>query len=711
MNSTETPATLALPGAGTLGRLVDRAARLVGQRVERSRLDDLDRLPAPAGGDAAQAAASFGRAWRLAGLEGEPAPLPGPTPADLPFVAHAASGWLLVSGRAADGTWRAEDHDGLPVPLRALEGATCLALPRPRRAAAGRPSALGLVRRALWARKKVFADAVLATAIVSLLALATSLYAMQVYDRVIPTQGVQTLWVLTVGVALSILLEFVLKHLRSHMVDRSCNAIDHELSEWFFARMLGIRMEARPPSVGTLASQVKGFEMVRGVLASTSLFVLADVPFAALFLAVIAMVGGWVVVVPIIAMPIALAVGLAFQGAIQRHTRDTVAASNLKAGLLVEAVDGAEALKANSGEWTAQARWNRLVDQATDADQGIRGLTALSQNLTMAMQQLAYVALVAYGAWLVAHNQLTMGALLACSIIGSRAMAPIVQLPGVMVQWALARTALEGLDQIIALPNEADEAHAVLTPQSLEGGLRFERVRFAYGMGRQAALEIERLEIKPGERVGLVGPIGSGKSTLLKLASGLYRPREGKVFLGGIDLATLSPAVARELVGYLPQEPRLFSGTLRDNLLLGLPDPGEDAILAAARRTGLIDLVLGQQAGLALELTEGGRGVSGGQKQLIALTRLLLARPKVWLLDEPTGSMDSATEARVVNLLRDLAAEGITLVVTTHKTALLPVLDRVMVLQSGRVQFDGPRDAVLARLSGKPQPVAQGAAA
>ncbi|NNU43720.1 hypothetical protein HK415_12005 [Ramlibacter sp. B156] len=428
----ETPPTMAAPDTGTLGRLVERAARLVGQRVERSRLDDLDRLPEPVHDDAAQAATLFAQAWRLAGLEGEPAPLSSPTPANLPFVARVASRWLLVSGRAADGSWRAEDPAGIPAPLPTLERASFLALPRARRAAAGRPSALGLVRRALWARKKVFADAVLATAIVSLLALATSLYAMQVYDRVIPTQGVQTLWVLTVGVALSVLLEFVLKHLRSHMVDRTCNAIDHELSEWFFARMLGIRMEARPPSVGTLASQVKGFEMVRGVLASTSLFVLADVPFAALFLAVIAMVGGWVVVVPIIAMPIALAVGLAFQGAIQRHTRDTVAASNLKAGLLVEAVDGAEALKANSGEWTVQARWNRLVDQATEADQGIRGLTALSQNLTMALQQLAYVALVAYGAWLVAQNQLTMGALLACTIIGSRAMAPIVQLPGVM---------------------------------------------------------------------------------------------------------------------------------------------------------------------------------------------------------------------------------------------------------------------------------------
>lgn len=691
---------------GGMSKLLDRAARLTGQRVAGARWGDLDHLTGradePSTGDAA---ALFAEAWRLAELDGVPVPLRDPTPADLPFVAHAGEhGWVLVTARGHDGAWRAESPDGAELSLPRLDKVTCVSLPRRSHVAKARPKALGLVWQALWAHKSVFGDAVLATGLVSLLTLATSLYAMQVFDRVIPNQGFHTLWVLTVGVALSVVLELLLKQVRSHIVDRTCNTIDHELSEWFFNRMLGIRMEARPPSVGTLASQVKGFEMVRGVLASTSLFVLADVPFALLFLGVIAAVGGWVVAVPLISLPIALAAGLMFQGVIQRHTRRNLSASNRKAGLLVEAVDGAEALKSNSAEWAIQSRWNRLVAETSDAEQNIRTYTALSQNLTVAFQQLSYIALVAAGAYFVTENRLTMGGLLACSIIGNRAMTPIVQLPGVMVQWALARAALEGLEQIVALANEADDAHAVLAPQALEGGFRFERARFVYGMAKRVALEVERLEVAPGERVGLIGPIGSGKSTLLKLASGLYRPAEGKVFLGGVDLATLAPTVTREIVGYLPQETRLFSGSLRDNLLLGLPDPGEEAILAAAKRTGLIDLILGQPAGLALELTEGGRGVSGGQKQLIALTRMLLARPKVWLLDEPTGAMDSATEARVVNLLRELAAEGATLVVTTHKTALLPLLDRLVVLHGGRVQLDGPRDAVLARISAKPQP-------
>lgn len=686
-----------------IATLIDKAARLAGQRVSGGRLGDLASLPEGLG-----AAALFAEAWRAAGLDGDPARLRGPSPANLPLAGWRADlGWLLVQGRGADGLWRAERLDGSALSLERLDDVECFSLPRRSETSASAPRAIVLVLRAILARKSVFLEAVLATGLVNLLTLATSIYSMQVYDRVIPNQGFQTLWVLSVGVALAVGLEFLLKQVRSHTVDRTCNAIDQQLSEWFFNRMMGIRMEARPASVGTLASQVKGFEMVRGVLASTSLFVLADVPFALFFILVIALVGGWVVAVPLIALPIALAAGLMFQRVIERHTRLNLAGNNRKAGLLVEAVDGAESLKANSAEWKLQGRWNRLVAETAESDQRIRTYSAFAQNLTVALQQFGYVALVALGAYFVTINQLTMGGLLACTIISNRAMMPIVQLPGVMVQWAHARAAIEGLDQIIALPSEADSAHHALAPQTLEGGLRFERVRFAYGMAARPALEVARLEIKPGERVGLLGAIGSGKSTLLKLSSGLFRPTEGKIFLGDVDLALLASEVTRESIGYLPQDARMFSGTLRDNLLMGLPDPGDEAILQAAQRTGLVELIGGQPKGLALEITEGGRGVSGGQKQLIMLTRTLLAGPRIWLLDEPTGSMDSVTEARIVNLLREITAAGATLVAATHKTALLPLFDRLIVLQAGRVLLDGPRDAVLAKLSGRPQPAPQ----
>jgi ATP-binding cassette subfamily C protein LapB len=510
-------------------------------------------------------------------------------------------------------------------------------------------------------------------------------------------------------VMLAIGLEFILKQVRARIVDHACNDVDQQLSEWFFQRMLGIRMEARPASVGTLAAQVKGFEMVRGVLTSTSLFVLTDVPFALIFLAMIFIIGGPLVVVPLVALPLALVCGLMFQRAIQSHTRKNLNASNRKAGLLVEAVDGVETLKGSSAEWMMQARWGELVAESSHAEQNIRDYAALSQNITASFQQLTNVALIAMGAWLVAQNEMSMGALMACTIISNRALMPIVQLPAVMVQWAHARASIDGLEQVISLPNEADTAPFALTPRSLDTGLRLERVRFGYGGAHKLALEVPALTIRPGERVGLVGVIGSGKSTLLKLASGLYQPAEGKVYLGDMDMALLAPAVVREVIGYLPQETRLFSGSLRENLLLGLADPGEEAILAAAKRTGLIDLILGQPRGLALPITEGGRGVSGGQRQLIAVTRLLLAKPRIWLLDEPTGAMDAKTEARIVSLLAELAAEGVTMIATTHKTALLPLFERLVVLQTGQVLLDGPRDAVLAKLSGKPLAESSGA--
>jgi ATP-binding cassette subfamily C protein LapB len=376
-----------------------------------------------------------------------------------------------------------------------------------------------------------------------------------------------------------------------------------------------------------------------------------------------------------------------------------------KNGLLVESVEGGESLKALHGEWQLAGRWKDLVSEVADADERIRIYSAWSQNLTALLQQVGYVALVAAGAYMVATNQLTMGGLLAITIISNRAMTPIVQLPGVLVQWAHARAAISGLDSILALPNENDRPEGMLTPQAIEASVRVERLRFAYGLQR-TVLDVEGLAIAAGEKVGLIGPVGSGKSTLLKVLSGLYRPQEGRVFLGGMDVASLNPSVVRETVGYLPQDPRLISGTLRQNLVMGLPDPGDDAILQAAKLTGLFELLSQNPRGLALEISEGGRGVSGGQKQMIALTRLALACPRVWVLDEPTSSMDNDAEMKVVRMLKELLRPEDTLVVATHKTAFLSMLTRLVVVRDGRISADGPRDTVLAALQARPAPAA-----
>lgn len=683
---------------------IEYAARLSGQAVSRAHLDDIVKATGVGKIASGQATAAFVGAWQAGRLRRTPQSLPTPRQEDCPFVAHHAElGWLVIVSQNADGSWAAQNVAGEKLTVRHLADSECVSIPDKGANKEIKQKSADLVWRSLLKRRSIFAEALVATFLVNILTLSTSLYSMQVYDRVIPNRGFSTLFVLSAGVFIMVMLELLLKHVRSHTLDKTATHIDAELSEWFFRRALGIRLESRPASVGTLASQIRGFELIRGVLSSTTIFVLTDVPFALLFILVILMIGGWMALIPLLLLPVALIAGLVFQRQIIRSTKENQGQTNRKAGLLVESIDGAESLKANGAEWKLQARWNQLVAESGTSDEKVRHLSNLSQHITVALQQLGYISMIALGAYLVTENTLTMGALIACSIISNRTLSPITQLPAIMIQIAQAKVAADGLDNLISLPNELDDVTSGMIPGLIEKSIRFDQSLFCYGKRDRIALEIAKLEIKPGERVGILGTIGSGKSTLLKLASGLYRPSEGRVFLGDLDMTMVAPKILRETIAYLPQDMRLISGTLRENLLQGLPDPGDEVILETARKTGLIDLITNHPNGLALPITEGGRGISGGQIQLISLTRMVLAKPAVYILDEPTASMDAITEARVVALLGQLASEGATLLIATHKTALLPILDRLLVIQNGKFIIDGPRDLVLAQISGQPR--------
>lgn len=689
--------------------LIEHSAKLIGQVVPRERIDEITQALQKLS-EQTPAATVIQTAWKSAGLHGKPKALTAPATHNLPFLGwQTEQGWLTVVAQNADRSWTAQSIEGQLIKLDNLSKTECVSLPGKHSAAAhiSPVTTASLVWDAVYEHKTIFLEAALATGLINILTLATSLFTMQVYDRVIPSHGFQTLWVLSSGVIIAILLELLIKHVRSVTIDKTCQRIDIDLSRWFFQRSLGIRLDCRPPSVGTLASQIRGFEMVRGVLTGTSLFILTDVPFAILFILVIALIGGWVAAVPLVVFPFSLGAGIMFNRWITRASREHLAQTNNKTGLLVESIDGAESLKANSAEWKFQARWNKLIDELAESDYKIRHYSSISQHFTVVLNQIGYVLMIALGAYLVSENQLTMGGLIACSIISGRALSPITLLPSILVQIAHARTALESMDKVIALPNEIDEAAHTLVPQGLQHGYRFENTRFVYGAAKQSAIEVPGLIVKSGERIGVLGPIGSGKSTLLKLLAGLYRPTQGKIFLGDVDIALIAPAVLRESIGYLPQDVQLFSGTLRDNILLGLPDPGDGPILDAARKTGLINLITGQDKGLALFLSEGGKGVSGGQRQLIGFTRLLLAKPKIWLLDEPTASLDADNETKVGAVLQEIAASGVTLFIATHKTALLPLLPRLLVVKGGQVALDGPTNDVLARLMAKPPATAQ----
>lgn len=610
---------------------------------------------------------------------------------------------LLLRGLQGAGALLAEDAQGQRVELTAEEAAQGQVLrlgvtaAAPGEAGHGSRSASEWFAWVLRRHRRVFAEAVLATLVVSVIGLVTSLYSMQVYDRVVPTKGLSTLWVLTVGALVAIGLELLLKHVRTHSVDRACKAIDMELSSVFFGKALDIRMDARPRTVGSFANQIRYFESVRNFLTSSTLFILADAPFALLFVGVIALIAGPVALVPLVMVPVALLAGLAFRQPIERLSSANMAESNRKNGLLIEAIDGIESIKAASGEWKMLDRWRELTATMAESELRLRGLSSLSSHLSQTIQQLSYVGLVVAGVLAIVEGHLTMGGLIACTIISGRALGPLAQIPSLVVQWKQARIALQALDGIMAMPGDREPGRRLLVPTQCRGELRLDKVEFAY-LKELPALQLPQLAFKPGERVALIGAVGSGKTTLVKLLSGLFKPAAGTAFLDDIDITHLAPEFVREHVGYLPQDVRLFQGTLRDNLTLGLPAPSDSELLRAAALTGLDQVIQAHPKGLELEITEGGKGLSGGQRQLVGLTRLLLARPRVMLLDEPTASMDAQLEAKVMQHLFQEVSPDSLLVVVTHKMAILPLVNRVIVVDRGRVVLDGPRDAVLARL-------------
>ena len=607
-----------------------------------------------------------------------------------------------------------EDHLGVRAELSAdaVRTGTVIEL-RPQRAADASlhadasGGALALFRAAIYRRRRIFAEAVLGTALVSVLGLVSSLYTMQVYDRVIPSGTYSTLWVLTVGVAIAIVLELVMKQVRATMVDRACKAIDQQLSGYFFGKALAIRMDTRPSTVGTFAAQIRQFETVRNFLTSSTLFVAADLPFALLFIAFIGFIAGPIALIPLAFLPLAALAAFMFKRSLARLTEAHVNESNQKNGLLIESIDGVESVKAASGEWKMLDRWLHLTATVAEDELQIRRRTVLSSNLTQALQQAAYVGLVAAGVVQIGRGEMTMGGLIACTIISGRALSPFAQVSSFIVQWQMTRAALKGLDQIVQLPVDGPQGEQPLIPDACQGELGLDAVRYAYPDGR-LGLDVPKLQIRPGERVAVLGSVGSGKSTLIKALSGLFRPGEWRVLLDNNDMAQLAPGFLREHIGYLPQDVRLFKGTLRENLTLGLPSPSDSQVLSAARLTGLDVSIGAHPRGFGLEIAEGGRGLSGGQRQLVGLTRLLIAEPRVLLLDEPTASMDGDMEERVMAAIFGAVDPQGVVVVVTHKVRLLQHVTRVIVMDRGRVVMDGPRDAVLQAMKnrGRPAPAA-----
>jgi len=559
--------------------------------------------------------------------------------------------------------------------------------------------ALAVFVQVLMQYKKPLVYFGVASLLVNLLALLTSLYSMQVYDRVIPSKGIETLVVLTIGVSVSILFELVLKFVRSLMMDRVVQSADVELSHRIFERLMSVRMDQFPASVGTLASQLRSYELIRGFAYSATTYLLIDTPFALVFLLLIFLIGGPVVAaVPLTFFIVALLLGMTFKKKTEQHTRESQASSNRKLGLLVEAVDGAETIKAQGLRWHFLNRWNALTQQNVQEDRKVRHINESSTYYAATMQQLSYVLLVATGAYVASTtNDLTAGGLIACSILSGRVLQPVTMLPGLLTQWANSKSALTGIDAIFKLQVDHHDALTPLPLVAAEGSYSLENVVFGYP-GQTQSLQVPKWEVRPGEKIGIIGGIGSGKSTFLKLLAGLYKPNDGRVLFDRLDIQHISRSHLSQHVGMISQAVQLFAGTLKDNLVAGLVGITEESVREACQATGLAAFVASHPKGLDMPIAEGGGGVSGGQRQLIGLTRLLLTRPAVWLLDEPTSSMDDETERRTLNVLAGSVAPTQTMILVTHKASVLSLVSRLVVMASGRIVLDGPRDAVLEHL-------------
>lgn len=645
-------------------------------------------------------------------------------PADCPCLIHRPDrGWALLRGRTAQNEWLTDSYDPqanrwVETPLHALVDWQAVKLKMARPFDPSASEIYRLIRREIFSRKKIWVEGVVGGLLINSIALATSFYSMQVYDRVVPTGASQTLWVLTLGVLLAIGFETLAKLARSRVFEQLVDQVDQKLAREVYTRFLAIRLDQLPRSVGSLAAQLKGYETVRGFLTSLTSHLMIDVPFALLFLLVIVWIGGWLGLIPLAFFVVSLAIGFFYRHRVDALSKKSFNASNFKTGLLVETIEGAETIKSGQSGWRMLSRWISSTDDARDVEQQTRRVSEYAQFLAAALQQVSYVLLVAAGALMISRGEITMGTLIACSILSGRVLGPVAALPERLIQWAHTRTALQGLDRLWSLQDDHHGQEQAIAPHTLRGHYAMEKVVASYGQGQ--ALAVADLQIRPGERVGVLGPIGSGKTTFLRLLSGMYKPQSGTVKIDGLDLAHVSKPALAERMGYLQQEGRLFAGSLRENLILGLIDPGDDVILEAARLTGLMQSVISPHPqGLQQMIHEGGTGLSSGQRQLVNLTRVFLRRPRIWLLDEPTASMDSALEQNLIGALSRTLLPDDVLVVVTHKPELLRLVSRIIVVANHQIVMDGPRDAVLQKLSAPrqtpaadPTPVAaQGASA
>lgn len=545
----------------------------------------------------------------------------------------------------------------------------------------------------------IYSEVLIASLLINLFALALPLFIMNVYDRVVPNNTFQTLWVLAIGVSIIYVFDFVMRGLRGYYIDIAGKKIDVILSASIFEKVMAIRMEARPPSVGSFASNLQEFEAFREFITSATITTVVDLPFVILFLVLIWWIGGAVAVPPLLAVPLILVISFMLQRPLAAVINETFRTSSQRQAILIESLTGLETVKAIGAEGPMQQRWEQIIGYLGKLSLKSRMLSAANVNAATFLQQIATIAVVIVGVYLISDKQMTVGALVACTLLTGRAMAPLSQVAGLLTRYHHARAALGGINRMMALPVEREPGKSFVRRSSFQGAIALKDVSFSYPNQPVAALQNISFRVEAGERVGIIGPIGSGKTTIEKLILGLYQPTSGAVWVDGVDLQQIDPADLRKNIAYVSQDPVLFYGTLRDNIVFGAPYVDDQAMLKAAEIAGVTEFANRHPLGFDMPVGERGEGLSGGQRQTIAMARALLLDPPLIVLDEPSNSLDNRSEE---NLKEQLSQhlDGKTLILVTHRASMLTLVNRLLLVDGGRIIADGPKEQVLEALSG-----------
>jgi ATP-binding cassette subfamily C protein LapB len=560
----------------------------------------------------------------------------------------------------------------------------------------------------LTRNSKVYAQTIMAAAAINFLGLFSSFFIMTVYDRVLPNQAIESLIALTIGVVLAHLFDFLLKSLRGYFVDIAGQRLDAVVGAKVFDNLMSMRLDARKGGVGATASLIREFDNLKDFFSSATLVALVDLPFIFIFIAVIGFIAGPIAFIPLIAVGLAALVGLVMQPIILKHTKQMLSDGQAKHSVLIETLAGLETVKSVAATDMMRKRWSEgTIKQARASTVG-RFLNQFAVNFASFCQQGSQVAIVVAGVLAVGAGNLSMGGLIACVILSGRAMAPVSQVAGLMGRISGARASFKELNELMSAQSEIDPTREYLSRGRLTGKLEFRNVSFFYPGQKTRALDDVSFSIEPGEKVAILGRNGSGKSTIVRLATGVYEPVEGSVMVDDTDLRQIRPQDLRANIGAVLQDVCLFSGSIKENITLGLEHVSDADILLASKISGVHDFVGATEAGYDMRLAERGEGLSGGQRQSIALARALAPQPGLLLLDEPSSALDNHAEAQMIARLRR-AVEGRTLLVVTHRMSMLKLVDRIIIIDKGAVVADGPRDEVLRSMTAakRQQPAAK----